>query len=90
MASVQLLSLHPTLKRIAVGDDPNALLETAYTYLENKFGWVDEFDVRWFWSQHKCCIRHLRSPRFNFFEPDMEIRDIKPQSPSRPQTEDAN
>lgn len=80
MTSHVLLNLHPTLTLVAESDSLKELAGIAHAYLERKFGWCDEIDETWLWSQHKAQFRHPRSPRFDFFQPDMEIVD-KPIPP---------
>jgi len=69
------IALHPTQRVLALSDSITALKEIAHFYLEQRYGWVDELNERWFYSKHELHLRHLRSPRIDFFRPDVIIQD---------------
>lgn len=69
------IAMHPTYRILARGTSIAWLQKVAYAYLEERYGLVDDFDVRTYHSKHEMHIRHLRSPRIDFFQPDVIIQD---------------
>lgn len=69
------VAMHPAYRILARGYTLEAMQSAAYAYLEKRFGWVDEFDVQTFYTRHEMHIRHPRSPRIDFFQPDVIIQD---------------
>lgn len=70
-----VIAMHPTYRILARGQSVAWLKAVAYQYLEERYGWVDEFDEHTYYSKHEIHIRHLRSPRIDFFQPDVIIQD---------------
>lgn len=75
MSELVAIALHPTQRVLALSESIADLQEVARAYLEQRYGWVDELNERWFYSKHELHLRHLRSPRIDFFRPDVIIQD---------------